>query len=195
MYGGHVGVRSKPRRGYKSVQWQPSSTVSANKPTVTTQPPPTTQSQALLLSSSVIPNGHASEQTNVSPHVVSPLSKQYPNSLPQPKNNTAQAQLSPPPPPTSLPDKPPSRSIILWLCERITNWKMIARFFEFDGSEIERIVIDYDTVVEQRFQMFDSWQRHETREYSYRTLGDVLWNSESNRHLYREFYRKVMASD
>ena len=73
---------------------------------------------------------------------------------------------------------------------------MIARFLRFNESEIERISIDYDTVEEQRFQMFDSWQRHKTREYSYRTLGDVLWNSESNRHsVYREFCEKVIDTE
>ena len=71
----------------------------------------------------------------------------------------------------------------------------MARFLGFDGSEIERISIDNDSVGEQRFQMFDSWQRHETREYSCRTLGDVLWNSESNRHLYGEFYQKVVNAN
>ena len=61
-------------------------------------------------------------------------------------------------------------------------------------SEIERISNDNrGEEGEQRAQMFVSWQRHRTREYSYRTLGDVLLNTESNRDLYRDFYQKVEA--
>ncbi len=95
--------------------------------------------------------------------------------------------------PDQLPNKPPEPSVILWLCGEITDWRFVARFLKVDNSEIERIGIDHRDggVVEQRYQMFESWKRHECREYNYRTLGDVLLQTESNRHLYSEFCRKV----
>ena len=39
--------------------------------------------------------------------------------------------------------------------------------------------------------MFDTWRRKATREYNYRTLGDVLLSSEDNKWLYPDFCAKV----
>ncbi len=65
-----------------------------------------------------------------------------------------------------------------------------------ENSEIERILIDYrDNVMEQRYQMFESWKKHEWSDYTYRTLGDVLLKSESNRQLYADFCNEVMQAE
>ncbi len=138
-----------------------------------------------------VPKAPATEQQPPPPvkRVVSPEPFQPPHVTP-----LSQPPHRPPPSqPDQLPNKPPEPSVILWLCEKITDWRFVARFLNMDNSEIERIGIDHRDggVIEQRYQMFESWKRHECREYNYRTLGDVLLQTESNRHLYPEFCRKV----
>ena len=65
-----------------------------------------------------------------------------------------------------------------------------------DNSEIEKIATDHrDSVREQRYHMFESWQKHEWSEYTYRTLGNVLLKSESNRLLYNDFCHEVVQAE
>ncbi|XP_064392221.1 uncharacterized protein LOC135339913 isoform X4 [Halichondria panicea] len=154
-------IPTKPPKGYKRVPWVPEALATKQQPQ--SHPPPAKR----VVSPEPFQPAH-----------VAPFS--------QPPHHP------PPSQPDQLPDKPPEHTVILWLCDKITDWRFVAHFLKIDNSEIERIGIDYhDCVMEQRYQMFESWKRHEWREYTYRTLGDVLLKTESNRHLYPEFCRRV----
>lgn len=110
-----------------------------------------------------------------------------PSIPPQPVPHTHTADtLSP------LPLKPPSPQIYLWLAKEIRLWKFIARHLGLQESDIERIVSDFQGTDERCIQMFLRWeQRYSGTQCSYRKLGEVLKNSDGNKHLYDEYVMKV----
>ena len=97
--------------------------------------------------------------------------------------------------PSSLPLKVPKRNIYLWLSGEILSWKFIARHLGLQESDIERITSDHNGILEQRFQMFRTWEQQGFDDCSYQRLGEVLMNSEKNRHLYEEYVRKVNENE
>lgn len=123
---------------------------------------------------------------------------------PQPHPPTATATSAPPPAiqsqpsydPTLLPNKPPRRSVILWLSEKIVKWKFIARFLGLEDFEIDRIVEENPRdVKEQCYQMFCKWEQQMPHKYSYQTLGKVLLDSEKNKRLFADFVKEVNKAE
>lgn len=96
--------------------------------------------------------------------------------------------------PNTLPLKTPNASLFLWLSQKIARWRFVARHLGLEEHELERIEEDHRTggVDEQCLQMFHTWeQRFAGNGCNYRTLGQVLRDSEKNKHLYAEYVQRV----
>ena len=118
----------------------------------------------------------------------------------QPRLHTVAAQPAPPPPVsydvTAVPDKPPRRSVILWLSKRIVKWKFVARYLGLEDYEIDRIVDENPRdLTEQCYQMFCKWEQRMPEKYSYRILGKVLLENEKNKMLFAEFAKEVNEAE
>jgi len=97
-----------------------------------------------------------------------------------------------PPSPDSLPSKPPDRNVFLWLSGELVRWKFVARQLGLTEAEIESICVDHrGEVGEQRYQMLATWERCYFHECSYQKLGQVLLESEGNKHLYPEYVERT----
>ena len=137
---------------------------------------------------------HVPLSTQVNPSAFGGSHYGVPHAQPQ-----QQQPLPPPsvPPPTSLPDlEPPDRTdLFLWLSKSLVGWPFVARYLGFnDEATIERIKEENPhDVSEQCYLMLDRWYRERPSRFSCRTLGEALFRSERNKHLYPEFVQRVMA--
>ena len=78
----------------------------------------------------------------------------------------------------------------MWLTQRVTNWKFIARWLELPESEVTRIETDYQKEDrEQCYQMFMKWKTVDPDNYNYVVLGEAL--KKENRELYNEYLKEV----
>ena len=81
----------------------------------------------------------------------------------------------------------------MWLSDNLVGWPFIARYLGFAEPMIERVKEENPhNVSEQCYQMFNKWYRQRPSEFSCRKLGEALFKSERNRHLYSEFVKRVM---
>ena len=99
--------------------------------------------------------------------------------------------------PSSLPLEVPRRSIYLWLSNEILQWKFIARRLGLQDSDIAIIESDHRLggLKEHRLQMFLAWEKRFYQDCNYQRLGEVLMESDKNRHLYSEFVRRVKENE
>ncbi len=95
-----------------------------------------------------------------------------------------------------LPLKAPDTKIYLWLSTKIASWQFIGRHLGLDEADLERIRADHGGggTDEQCYQMLLRWRMTSGRdECTYRRLGQVLRDSNKNKHLYAEYVERVRA--
>ena len=65
--------------------------------------------------------------------------------------------------------QPCDQKVIMWLTQRVTNWKFIARWLELEEKEVTRIETDYkrEEYREQCYQMFMKWKACDPGNYNY----------------------------
>ncbi len=131
----------------------------------------------------------------VPPHPQPQLHQQpllpQPRPQPHPQQAQAPAQSSELLNPNSLPLKCPDKRIYLWLSGEILSWKFVARNLGLNESDIETIQTDHHGVEEQRYQMFQVWERRNFQDCNYQKLGKVLFESEKNRKLYPQYVERI----
>ena len=87
--------------------------------------------------------------------------------------------------------QPCDQKVIMWLTQRVTNWKFIARWLELGDIEVKRIETDYkgEEYREQCYQMFMKWKASDPDNYNYVVLGEAL--KKENPELYNEYLKEV----
>lgn len=114
----------------------------------------------------------------------------YPHGYQQPQTPPTRDDLN------SLPLKAPDTKIYLWLSTKIASWQFIGRHLGLDEADLERIRADHGGggTDEQCYQMLLRWRMTSGRdECTYRRLGQVLRDSNKNKHLYAEYVERVRA--
>ena len=82
------------------------------------------------------------------------------------------------------------QQVIVWLTQRLTNWKFIARWLGLQENEISRIMADNPlSDREQCYQMFLRWRETDPENYTYPVLGQAL--KKESLELYNEYVREV----
>ena len=82
--------------------------------------------------------------------------------------------------------------MILWLANKVSSWKFLARWLGLEERDIRRILAEHpDSVREQCYQMFLYWERANPELNSYTELGEALVKDVENRELYPRFAQKV----
>lgn len=91
-----------------------------------------------------------------------------------------------------LPLTPPSISVFLWLSSHLVRWKFFARHLGLGEHDIDRIELDNPKdIQEQCYQMLRTFGQQQPQSCTYRRIGEALWESEKNRHLFFEYCTKV----
>ena len=82
------------------------------------------------------------------------------------------------------------QKVILWLAQKMTSWKFVARWLQIDENEISRIEAENPKRVrEQCYQMFLYWKEADPQNYTYPILGAVL--QQVSLGLHAEFVEEV----
>jgi hypothetical protein len=83
-----------------------------------------------------------------------------------------------------------NQKVIMWLTQRVTNWKFIARWLGLSENEIMRIKSDHPcSDREQCYQMFLRWKAVDPGNYTYPVLGAAL--RKASQELYNEYVEEV----
>ena len=91
---------------------------------------------------------------------------------------------------SQLPNQPCHQDIILWLVDRVTEWKFIGRWLGLEEAVISRIETEHPwSVREQCYQMFMYWRSVDPENFTYIVLGDAL--RKENLELFNEYVKKV----
>jgi hypothetical protein len=88
-----------------------------------------------------------------------------------------------------LQPKPCDQNVILWLNQRVINWKFIARWLGLSESEVSRIETDHQGDREQCFKMFMRWKETDPGNYTYLVLGEAL--KKESQELFNEYVKEV----
>jgi hypothetical protein len=93
------------------------------------------------------------------------------------------------PPVAELPNKTCKNDAILWLVEKVSYWKFLARRLGLENNEIARIETDNTQDRERCYQMFMRWKDVHAENYTYRVLGAALLKE--SQALYIEYVKEV----
>jgi hypothetical protein len=86
--------------------------------------------------------------------------------------------------------KPCNQQVIMWLTQRVTNWKFLGRWLGLPENVLSRIITDNQkSDREQCYQMFLRWKESDPENYTYPVLGDAL--QRESQVLYNEFVDEV----
>ena len=95
---------------------------------------------------------------------------------------------------TQLPYKPCEQQVILWLANKVTGWKFIARWLGLEESDIWRIIEEHpNSVREQCYQMLLRWREMDPHNYNYHVLGDALLKEDTG--FYAELVEEVHGKE
>ena len=79
----------------------------------------------------------------------------------------------------------------MWLTQRITHWKFIARWLGLQDSDVETIATNNpQDVREQCYQMFKKWRSTDPGNFTYHVLGEAL-RREGQVKLFNEYVEEV----
>jgi hypothetical protein len=79
---------------------------------------------------------------------------------------------------------------MLWLVNKVKEWKFVARWLSLDDSEISCIEKDHSrSDREQCYQMFLKWKAMDPDNYKYPVLGQAL--RKESQELYNEYVKEV----
>ena len=93
-------------------------------------------------------------------------------------------------PPTQLPNAPCDTKVLLWLVNKVSDWKFLARWLGLQESDITQIEIDNPrSGREQSYQMLLKWKSAAPERYSYPVLGEAL--IQENKELFNAYVKEV----
>ena len=97
-----------------------------------------------------------------------------------------------PDPASLLPLTPPPTPLLLWLSERVVQWKFLGRYLDVKEHDLDRISLEnQNDIREQCFQMLKRFSMEAGPRSTCQRLGRALLESERNKHLFAEFCEKV----
>ena len=78
----------------------------------------------------------------------------------------------------------------MWLTQRVTNWKFLARWLNLPENEVSRIGADNQgSNREQCYQMFLRWRATDPDNYTYPVLGYAL--QKESQELFNDYVKEV----